>query len=384
MMARNGIPALCVVALMLFAGPLMACDLCRLPGGDSSPPFSHDLAQSKFVVFGSIVSVKFNADMFTGTSELKVEAVIKSDGKIKEQQILTLSRPVPPDPEKRQKFVVFFAEVNGKLDPYLGVPVTSDTIVKYLKEIPAVDPQAKPSDKAARLLYYFKHLDSAEPLVANDAYKQFHFASNLEVGLVASRFPPAKLREWLADPKTPLHRLGLYSYLLGACGNERDADFLRRLILNPDERMSGAVDGLLAGYIQLRPQDGWKLTHELLGNKKRGFVEQHALVRMLRFYYGYQPDTTRPHALKGMEALLGHPDMVDIAIDQLRQWKLWDLTDMVLVLFGTEQASAPITQRAIVRYALTCPMPKAKRFVEELRKKDPELVSDVEEGLRGI
>jgi hypothetical protein len=54
----------------------------------------------------------------------------------------------------------------------------------------------------------------------------------------------------------------------------------------------------------------------------------------------------------------------------------------VLALYGTKDADAPITKRAIVRYGLSCPDAKAKQFIDQLRRTEPELVKDVQESLR--
>ena len=42
----------------------------------------------------------------------------------------------------------------------------------------------------------------------------------------------------------------------------------------------------------------------------------------------------------------------------------------------------PITRRAIIRYALCCPLPEARQFVERIRTRETELVSEIEAGLR--
>ena len=53
----------------------------------------------------------------------------------------------------------------------------------------------------------------------------------------------------------------------------------------------------------------------------------------------------------------------------------------VLTLYAKPTHAAPVFRKGIVRYALTCPDPIAKRFVEAARKTEPKLVADVEEGL---
>ena len=88
----------------------------------------------------------------------------------------------------------------------------------------------------------------------------------------------------IALATTPTDRLGLYAFLLGACGGADDAALLRSLLQNPSERVLPAFDGLLGGYIHLRPQEGWDLALETLRDEKQPFPVRFAALRMLRFY----------------------------------------------------------------------------------------------------
>jgi hypothetical protein len=155
-----------------------------------------------------------------------------------------------------------------------------------------------------------------------------------------------------------------------------------RLLRQPDERLRAAFGGLLAGYAQLRPDDGWRLTLAVLADAKRPFPERYAALGAVRFFHRSQPASSRPRVLQALTAVLRQSDMADLAVEDLRRWQLWDLTPEVLALYGARGYDAPIARRAIVRYGLYCPRPEAQQFVARLRQTDPELVSDVEESLR--
>ena len=71
-----------------------------------------------------------------------------------------------------------------------------------------------------------------------------------------------------------------------------------------------------------------------------------------------------------------------MAIEDLRRWGWWELTDDVFMPFDTPSHKAPIVRQAIVRYALTCPDESAKKFLDRVRKSDTVLVERVEEGLK--
>jgi hypothetical protein len=340
---------------------------------------SREIQEASVVVFGPVVNARLAPDGINGTSELRLDAVLKGENLLGGAKTLTLPQFVPPDGKTR--YLIFADFRNGQLDPYRGIPLASDRIVRYLKEAPPwLDEKASVEQRASRLLYFFPFLQDPEPDIAADAFKEWALAGNREVGIIADRVPAEPLRRWLMDPKTPANRLGLYAFLLGAAGTRQDAELLRRLILIPDQRTAPALDGLLAGYIRLEPQEGWDLAARVIADPGRSFVQKHAVLRLLRFYYGYQGNEVRPQIVRCSSLMLDQVDVQDLMVDQLHAWKIWDLTDKVLALFP--KAQAPITKRAIVRYALLCPLPQAKQFVQSLRQTDPKLVRDVAESLR--
>ena len=139
---------------------------------------------------------------------------------------------------------------------------------------------------------------------------------------------------------------------------------------------------LLSGYIRLRPREGWDLAQGMLQDTQRSFTERYAIIGTLRFYHGWKPEETRDEVLRCLGLLISQGEMADIAVEDLRRWETWTLTDDILSQFGKKTHAAPIVRRAIVRYALCCPQPQAQRFVALLRKQDPKLVGDVEESLQ--
>src|SRR6202023_2421723 len=119
------------------------------------------------------------------------------------------------------------------------------------------------------------------------------------------------------------------------------------------------------------------LALSLLKDEKRSFRQRFAVVRVLRFYHARNLEDTRERVMQGMATVLSQSDMADIAVEDLRRWEAWDLTGDVLALYGKKGYDAPLMQRTLVRYALTCSRPEAKKFADDLRRTDPELYRDV-------
>ena len=51
-----------------------------------------------------------------------------------------------------------------------------------------------------------------------------------------------------------------------------------------------------------------------------------AVVRTVRIYHGWQPKESHDHVLKCLAAMIAQGELADVAIEDLRRWKMWDLT----------------------------------------------------------
>src|SRR5262249_38386991 len=119
----------------------------------------------------------------------------------------------------------------------------------------------------------------------------------------------------------------------------------------------------------------WQLAVDTLRDGKRNLQARLMVLRTLRYYHGSQPAESRANILRGMKAVLDQGELTDVAVEDLRRWQLWDLTPAVLSVYGKKGFDAPIMQRAILRYALSCKeRDDAKAFVAARRQAEGELV----------
>jgi hypothetical protein len=366
-------------ALLISNSPALACSLC-LPNAQASLSLRQDFAQAKLVLYGTVTNPRLAPGAGSGTIDLQIERVLKDNPALANRKVVTISKYVPVDPRNPPKFLVF-CNINGdRLDAYRGAAVKSPAVVDYLRGAAALDGR----DHTQLLQYCFRYLDSTDADVSNDAFLEFFKASDAEIGQVGSKLSAAKLRSWLQDAKTPNERLGVYAFMLGACGGREDAALLRSMVEKPTERTVRHLAGLLAGYIHLQPEEGWKKLHAMLRDARRPFAERYASLGALRFYHGWKPTETRRDVLRGLAPLIEQGDMADLAIEDLRKWQIWDLTAEVLAQYGKKSHDAPILKRAMLRYALCCPRPEAVRFLNEVRgtKDGANLIKEVEESLQ--
>ena len=363
-----------LLALLVGPGIAGACTYCD-PSNLKLQSFRQEARSAKFVVVGTLANPRLVGEQ--GYTDLVVETVVKDDPALGKRKTLTLPRWQPVDPKKPTRMVVFFDVYDGKLDPFRGAPLKGTAVADYLRGTLEIDDR----ERVKSLLYCFRHLDSPDPDVAADAYLEFAKASDQEIGTVGPKLDPVKLRKFLADPKTPADRLGLFAFLLGACGTKADGDALAALLAKADERTGTGLSGILGGLIELRPSEGWAIAVKLIEDPKRPYNDKLAVLATYRFFHAYKPAESRKAVLAGMAAVVARGDMADMAIEDLRRWKWWDLTADVLAQYGKPTHTSPIVRNAIVRYALCSPDSAAVAFVKTLRVNAPVLVKDIEDSI---
>lgn len=353
------------------------CPFCSMQG----QTLVGDVGQASMVLYGTFTNAVIGAGENGGTTDLVIEAVIKNHEILGDKKKITLPRYIPPaEKGAKVKFLVFCDVFKGAIDPYRGVPVAADSdMVKYLQGALA----SKDKRIGDRLRFYFDYLDNKEPEISNDAYKEFGNADYKDYQEMAKHLPAAKIVKWLEDPETPAFRYGLYASMLGHCGTAKDALVLRKMLDDPSKRTGSGVDGVLAGYVMLSPKDGTELLRTIMKDTQSDFMYRYAALRAARFIWDARPDLASKGKLAAsVEQLLPQADIADLAIEDLRKWAQWDAADQVFALKGIKSHDVPIIKRSILRYALSCPGPKAATVVAEWRKADPETVKDMEELLK--
>jgi hypothetical protein len=352
---------------------LAACDSgrpCSICGPNCRPQqtLRESARMSKFIVVGTLTNPRMIGQ--EGLTDFRVDDVIQPDVSLGQQKLLTIQQFVPVNPANPVRHLFFGRIVNGKVEIVHTQEMAGGAVVDYLKAGLSIADR----DRVAVLQFSYKYLDSASADVANDAFFEFAKASDLEIAQLAGKLPPDKFRNLLTDPKTPVDRLGIYAYLLGACGTKDDAAVLAAVIGKNDERTRQALSGLLGGLIELRPDLGWATVQAVLGDPKRPYSDKLAAVSTLRFCHAAKPQS-RKEIIQAFSSIVERGDLADLAIEDLRRWQWWELTRQVLAQYSKPTHSAPLVRNSMVRYALSCPEPEAVEFVKWLRQTDPNRVA---------
>ena len=369
--------AVTLTGLLAVAGPLAACSLC---GRDIQQRTTLRqecaLPQARAVIIGTTQGSTNDA---TGrvTTKVLINTVLKNDPALGERKVIELPQYIPPNAQ-----YLIFCDVNrGQLDPYRGIVITGPKTIEYIRKTLAIDPK----DRVACLRFYAEHFEDPDKEVAADAFLEFAKAADADVGMIAGKLDAGKLRRALAEPKTPPERLSVYAALLGSCGTAEDAAYLARCLDDTrNDRVANAYDGFLGGYISLRPADGWKRAEAILADGRQPFTVRIAVLRTLRYQMGAHADR-RAEVLRCSDAVLRQGELADIAVEDLRRWKVWDHTPQVLALYERKEIiSSPVLREAIVRFAIQAAssQPKAQAFLMERERVEPDLVRDVRQSLQ--
>lgn len=369
---------LAVVSLMVLAIPADACTFCN-GGLLTRQTLSEQYTHATVVLQGQLRNPKFNANGVGGSTELHVEHVLKTDPMLGSPKVVIIPRYLPVIGNTPPDFLVFGSVTNGTFDVIFGLPATAAS-ADYLRGLAKIPAKAI----TQRLGYCFGQLDSSDPAVAEDAFLELGKASDTDLVHAKAAFDVSKLRHWLSDPQTPVERLSVFAMLLGVCGDSSDAKVFEGLLRQSPrtERVSGSLGGLLAGYILLDSQAGWKLTMTLLADGKQSIAERIAAIGTVRFFQATHPKEARSAILRCCQAVIRQGELADLAIEDLRRWGWWDLSPDVFASLSETPNPPPILRRGVVRYALSCPDASAQAFLTRMRQSDPKLVASVEESLK--
>src|SRR5262245_23285173 len=190
------------------------------------PPVSlgQDFEHAAAVIFGYAA----NPNVAAGTTEIHIEKVLKELPLLKDKKMIVIDHLVAvPNPKEPPRLVVFCEVYKGKLEGYRGHETSDKSVVAYLCAAPA----QRAKGKVAALSYYAKFLVHKDQGISADAYLEFAQSTPKDICTAAKTLDPVPLRALLREPEAKLPALhGLAAFLLGGCGDAKDAANLRERI----------------------------------------------------------------------------------------------------------------------------------------------------------
>jgi hypothetical protein len=396
--------------LLSSASAAFACPFCSAP----SQTLAEQVAQADSVCLVQFVKGEPARDQDPGSSTYEVLQIVKTpSGTITKGDRVSIPRSRAG--KAGDLFLLMGTRAGKENNIEWGSPTEITRLAfSYVAQAPSPDvPTAK------RLKYFVGFLEFPDQLVANDAYSELANAPYKDIAAVASSFSREKIRGWLTHPETPQTRLGLYGMLLGLCGNDSDAKLLAEKIAPNSDEFRIGLDGMISGYLLLTGNPGldniddWKF--KIHNGKKVAFSETYAAMMGLRFMWQYAGGKISNERLQqSMRLLLDQPELADLVIADLARWKDWSVQDRLMSLYGKGDYNIPSIKRSIIRYMLASTEVKGesaaipagtasgaqstggeasgnvpaeatlesaargKKYLDELRKRDPRMVKEAE------
>lgn len=282
---------------------------------------------------------------------------------------------------------------NDRLEDWHAPSEVTDTGWTYQAKMPKLVTDTK--EQSQRLLYFVPYFEHPDQMVANDAFAEFAAAPYSVIVPLKDQLPREKILQWLVDEKTPVNRIGFYGLMAGLCGKPEDAPVLEKKILVLDADFRLGIEGVMAGYLLLKGEDGLKVLEDAkmrskVAMDKNGkeinlpFSETYAVMQALRFMWTYEPDRIPKDRLKqSMHILLDRQELADLVITDLARWKDWSVQDRLVALYDDQEFAIPAIRRAIIRYLITCSQDKGPKNADGTQE-TPEFALKAEQQLKVI
>lgn len=245
----------------------------------------------------------------------------------------------------------------------------SDRAVKYISQLPTL-----PTD-GARLEFFQNHLEDEDEMLTRDAYDEFAKAPYKDVVALGPKMHHDKLLSWVQNENVPASRKRLYYTMLGVCGKPDDAALLEKLMLTEDRKAKQGLDAMIACYLILKGADGLGQVEDLyLKNAKAEYADTYAAIMAIRFHGTEVSVVPKTRLVESLRHLLDRPELADLVIPDLAKWEDWAVMPRLVQLFKEADDKSSWVRVPVINYLRLCPLPEAKKAIDELATIDPDAV----------
>jgi hypothetical protein len=361
--------------LAMLAQSVTACPFC----GSVQSTMAQDVKAADAAVIAKIIelpksSASNNGELNVATpmAKFEVQEVLKGPADVR--SLKTVEAPFFDDKPLGGEYMILGTEQSGLAwAPPYALTARSRKYVSEIVKLPALGNE--------RLTYFQNYFEDGEDLLKNDSYYEFALAPYAALQTMKPLMQHDKLAEWVQDPNVLVSHRRLYLTMLGVCGTAQDLPMLEKILHSDDPKFKTGLDATVACYLTIKGQDGLPLVENLFLNKKQEeFTDIFSVVMALRFL-GQEDHgpISRDRLVQSMRLVLDHPRLADQAIMDLARWKDWSVMDRLVKLFTSpDQETTTWVRIPVINYLRACPLPRAKAYIEQLRKIDPKSVEQSE------
>ena len=144
--------------------------------------------------------------------------------------------------------------------------------------------------------------------------------------------------------------LGLYSQMLGICGDDGSAMLLKKRLQEADH--STQVGDLIFGYLLLTRGSGVDTIRTSILENSRSSQYQiiSALYAFNKLWLEVPGEVDREKLCEAIRALLNRDDSADLAIDSLRLMHDWSVQNRLAAMYSADGRQNKLVKEAITRY----------------------------------
>ncbi len=347
---------------------VLACPFCSAV----SLTFSEEMGASDVVVIAKIVERPPQTDG---------AAVATTDESMSGFEIVHVLRGEDKLGDTKKFKAFYFGEdptdthflLMGTAQPDLAwsTPITlNETTEQYMLKLPGL-----PEKGVERLAFFQEYFEDQEDLLARDAYDEFAKAPYSELRLLADQMHHDQLLSWIGDANVTTTHRRLYLTMLGVCGTQDDVPLLEELITSEDRDSRSALDALIACYLTLKGADGLPLIEErFLKNADAEYTDTYSAIMAIRFHGQEESEIPRERLVAALRHMLDRAELADLVIPDLARWEDWSAMERLVELFKDADEASSWVRVPVINFLRSCPDPRAKEYIDELAKIDPDAV----------
>jgi hypothetical protein len=343
-----------------------ACPFCSAV----SMTLGEELKSSDAAVIATLVDRPPSVDAAAGgnpaKSKFKITKVLKGEKLLADKPTIEMLYFGTQDPGAT--FLIFGVDPK---ELAWGTPnALTDEGTKYIEKVAELT-----EDPAERLAFFQEYFENPDQLLQGDAFNEFAKAPYADVVQLKDKMHREKLIEWIKDEKVPPSRRRLYLTMLGMCGTPDDVPMIEGMIKTEDRQVRSALDAMIGCYLNLRGADGLTLIEDqFLKNDKSEYVDTYSAIVALRVL-GQETDVIPKEKLvASLRHMLDRPQLADLVIPDLARWQDWGSVGKLVDLFKNANEESSWVRVPVVQFLRACPDPKAKEYIDELAKIDPDAV----------
>ncbi len=271
------------------------------------------------------------------------------------------------DPEETH----FLLMGTSQPDVAWSTPISLNELTEqYMLKLPGL-----PEKGAERLAFFQEYFEDQEDLLARDAYDEFAKAPYVELMQLKDQMHHDQLVSWIGDANVTTTHRRLYLTMLGVCGTEDDVPFLEELVTSEDRDSRSALDALIACYLTLKGADGMPLIEDLfLKNADAEYTDTYSAIMAIRFHGQEETGIPRERLVAALRHMLDRAELADLVIPDLARWEDWSVMERLVQLFKDADETSSWVRVPVINFLRACPEPKAKEYIDELAKIDPDAV----------